>query len=144
MPADVPIPILIDSSVWIRGQADPQGFARLIVHERDAATCDAAVAEYEIGLYAPREARTRESVRKFFDAELIHTVRYPQLPDDFRQAARLIGEAIFNSKAKPSLADGLIAACALRTNRVVWTMDETDFKAMGCVTRNPWLRQSSA
>jgi predicted nucleic acid-binding protein len=61
----------------------------------------------------------------------------PHLPDDFREASRLIGEAIFSSTAKPSFADGLIAASARRTNRVVWTTDETDFKAMDCATFDP-------
>lgn len=140
MPEKAPTPILIDSSIWIRGQADPQMFARLIAAERDVATCDAAMAEFEIGLYAPREKKTREAVRKFLEAEIAPVVRYPQLPDDFREAARLIGEAIFNSRAKPSFADGLIAACALRTGRIVWTADEYDFKAMGCTTFNPWLK----
>jgi predicted nucleic acid-binding protein len=36
------------------------------------------------------------------------------------------------------MVDGLIAACARRTNRIVWTTDETDFKAMGCDIFDPW------
>ena len=131
--------ILIDSSIWIKGQRDPQWFASVVSGQDDVATCDAAVGEFEVGLYAPREKKTREQVREFFDAAVWQVMRLPHLPDDFREAARLIGEAIFNSSAKPSFPDGLIAACARRTGRTVWTTDESDFKAMGCQTSNPWL-----
>ena len=142
MPDDAPTPILIDSSIWIKGQANPQWFAAVIAGQRDVATCDAAMAEFEIGLYAPRQRRTRESVKAFLEAEILPTVRYPHVPDDFRTAARLIGEAIFKAAARPSFPDGLIAACALRTGRIVWTTDETDFKAMGCQTFNPLKRSA--
>ena len=135
-----PFGILIDSSIWIKGQRDPQRFADLVAAEPDLATCDAAVGEFEVGLYAPREKKTRESVREFFIAAIQPVMRLPHIPDDFRDASRLIGEAIFHSEAKPSFPDGLIAAVALRTKRTVWTADETDFKAMGCQTFNPWLK----
>ena len=143
MPDEARIPILIDTSIWICAQADPSWFADVIRGERDIATCDAAMGEFEIGLYASREKRTRESVRKFLETEILPVVRYPHWPDDFRQAARLIGEAIYNGKAKPSFPDGLIAACALRTGRTVWTIDETHFKAMGCKTFNPLQRKKT-
>jgi len=77
-------------------------------------------------------------VRDFYEASIQPLMRLPHLPDDFHMAARIIGEAIFDGAARPSFADGLIAACARRTNRVVWTTDESDFKAMGCQTFNPW------
>jgi predicted nucleic acid-binding protein len=91
-----------------------------------------------VGLYAPREKKTRDQVREFSEASLSPLMRLPHLPDDFREASRLIGAAIFQSRARPSFPDGLIAACARRTGRMVWTTDETDFKAMGCRTFNPW------
>lgn len=137
MPAGAPS-ILIDSSIWIKGQRDPKWFESAVADKDDLATCDAAVGEYEVGLYAPRERKTREQVREFLNAAILPTTRLPHVPDDFREAARLIGEAIFHSAARPSFPDGLIAACARRTNRVVWTTDESDFKAMGCQTFNPW------
>jgi predicted nucleic acid-binding protein len=130
--------VLIDSSILIKGQRDPLWFASIVSNQGDLATCDAAVGEFEVGLYAPREKTTREQVRAFSEACITPLMRLPHLPDDFREASRLIGEAIFKSAAKPSFADGLIAACARRTNRVIWTMDETDFAAMGCTTFNPW------
>ncbi len=140
---DAATSILIDSSIWIKGQRDPQKFRTLIAGENDLATCDAAVGEFEVGLYAPREKKTRDQVREFFEASVEPLARFPHFPEDFREAARLIGEAIFSSKAKPSFPDGLIAAVAKRTNRVVWTADETDFKAMGCQTRNPFSENPS-
>jgi predicted nucleic acid-binding protein len=130
--------VLIDSSVLIKGQRDPLWFASITDNRDDLATCDAAVGEFEVGLYSPREKRTREQVREFSEASITLLMRLPHLPDDFREASRLIGEAIFHSKAKPSFVDGLIAACARRTQRVIWTTDETDFAAMGCDTFNPW------
>ncbi|MCZ7636137.1 MAG: type II toxin-antitoxin system VapC family toxin [Verrucomicrobia bacterium] len=139
MPADGPS-ILIDSSIWIKGQRDPHWFAGVVAGKDDVATCDAAVGEFEVGLYAPRDKKTREQVREFFSACILPVMCLPHLPDDFREAARLVGEAIFKSSAKPSFPDGLIAACARRTGRTVWTTDESDFKAMGCLTSNPWLR----
>jgi predicted nucleic acid-binding protein len=138
MPAGGPS-ILIDSSIWIKGQRDPKWFESVVSGQNDVATCDAAVGEFEVGLYAPRQERTREKVREFFNGSISRVMCLPHLPDDFREAARLIGDAIFNSAAKPSFPDGLIAACARRTGRTVWTTDETDFKAMGCQTCNPWL-----
>ena len=137
MPADAPA-ILIDTSVWIKGQRDPRWFASVVAGQDDLATCDTAVGEYEVALHAPREKKTREQVRAFLHAAILPTMSLPHIPDDFHEAARLIGEAIFSSAAKPSFADGLIAACARRTHRVVWTTDETDFAAMGCATFNPW------
>jgi predicted nucleic acid-binding protein len=143
MPAENP-PILIDSSVWIAGQRDPQRFRELIAAKNDLATCDAAVGEFRVGLFAPREKATREQVREFFEASVEPLARYPHFPEDFAEAARLIGEAIFASKAKPSFPDGLIAAVARRTGRVVWTRDETDFKAMGCRVENPFSEHPPA
>jgi len=110
----------------------------VIDNRDDLATCGAAVGEFEVGLYAPREKKTREQVQAFSTACIERMMCLPHLPDDFREASRLIGEAIFKSMAKPSFADGLIAVCARRTKRVVWTTDETDFTAMGCMTFDPW------
>ena len=136
--------VLIDSSILIKGQRDPLWFQALVDNRDDLATCDAAVGEFEVGLYAPQEKRTREQVRQFYKAAIAPLMRFPHLPDDFREASRLIGEAIFKNIAKPSFPDGLIAACARRTSRVVWTADETDFRALGCQTFNPWMQQRSS
>lgn len=129
---------MIDTSILIKGQANLAWFAGLVKDRFDLATCDAAVAEYEVGLYAPREKKTRQIVREFLDASILSLMNLPHVPEDFHEAARLIGEAIFASKAKPSFPDGLIAAVSRRLDLTIWTIDETDFKAMGCRTSNPW------
>lgn len=136
MPADEAI--LIDSSIWIKGQRDPGRFAEVVADQSDVATCEAAAGEFAVGLYAPRDRKTRDQVRAFHAAAVSAVACLSHPPEDFREAARLIGEAIFHSQAKPSFPDGLIDACARRTDRVVWTADEKDFQTMGCRTRNPW------
>jgi predicted nucleic acid-binding protein len=136
-------PILIDTSAFVEGEADPQRFASLTDGLGDVATCDAAAGEFAIGLYAPRDPKTRRAAKEFFDSTILPMARLPHFEEDYREAARLVGEAIFNAKAKPSFPDGLIAACALRTDRTVWTVDETDFRAMGCKVFNPFSKHPS-
>lgn len=143
MPAEAPT-ILVDTSILVKGQHDPAWFATLVANRDDLATCDAAIAEFEVGLYAPRAKKTRDQVREFANASILPLMNIPHLPEDFHEAARLIGEAIFAAKAKPSLADGLIAAVSRRLDLTVWTIDETDFKAMGCQTSNPWKSKQPA
>ena len=53
MSADIPM-VLIDSSILIKGQRDPLWFVSVVNGRDDLATCDAAVGEFEVGLYAPR------------------------------------------------------------------------------------------
>lgn len=130
-------PCLLDSSVLIQGQRDPQWFSQKLTGMKDVATCHASVGEYAVGMYAAAEKKTRDEARAFYKEFTSSVARHPHLPDDFDEAARLIGEAIFSNKAKPSFPDGLIAACARRLNRIVWTKDEGHFQAMGCGTFNP-------
>ena len=130
-------PCLFDSSIWILGQNDPHWFSALVITLPDVATCLAAVGEYAVGLYSPRKKTTRDQVREFLEDKMAAVAWHGHLPDDFSSASRLIGEAIFRSVAKPSFPDGLIAAYALRLNRMVWTEDDADFAAMGCRVYNP-------
>lgn len=130
-------PCLLDSSIWIVGQNDPAWFAPLVMDLPDVATCLVAVGEYAVGLHAPRQKLTRDQVRDFLEDKLQAVAWHAHLPDDFAAASKLIGTAIFESKAKPSFPDGLIAACALRLNRVVWTKDAKHFAAMGCRVYDP-------
>ena len=65
MPAEEAI--LIDSSIWIKGQRDPKWLDSVIGAQTDVATCDVAVGEFAVGLYAPREKKTRQEVREFYD-----------------------------------------------------------------------------
>jgi len=129
-------PCLIDSSIWIEAQSDPQWFAALIEDHPDAATCQVAVAEYCVGLYAPEETKTRAEARDFFEQRLQAVAFLPHVPDDFQLAPRLVGDAIRANAGRPNIPDGLIAACALRTNRRIWTKDK-HFAAMGCKVFKP-------
>ena len=130
-------PCLFDSSIWIVGQNNPAWFATVVADLADVATCQAAVGEFCVGLYAPRQKATRDQVQEFFTQNVQAVACHPHLPDDFDDASRLIGQAIFQAAAKPSFPDGLIAACARRLGRIVWTTDEIDFKALGCRVFNP-------
>jgi len=130
-------PCLIDSSIWVEGQRNPVWFSGLVADLPDIATCFTASGEYAVGLYAPEQKKTRDEAREFFVNSVQAVACHPHLPDDFLNASRLVGEAIFAKRAKPNYADGLIAACAQRLNRIVWTKDETHFSAMGCKTYNP-------
>jgi len=130
-------PCLIDSSVWIEGERNPAWFADLVEDLPDAATCLTAAGEFAVGLHAPAKKITRDRAREFFVSSVQSVAWLPHLPDDFLEAGRLVGEAILLSKAKPSFADGLIAACAQRQERIVWTTDDAHFTAMGCRVFNP-------
>ena len=59
--------------------------------------------------------------------------RYPAIDEK----AAMAGEARRNGRGKPSLADGLLAAIALRTGATVATRNVADFQAMACPCVNP-------
>jgi predicted nucleic acid-binding protein len=127
-------PLLVDTVIFIAMERQPGLLANWFSQQADVATCDAVRAEFLIGVHAASKPATRETARRFF-AETIAAL--PSLPidhADFDEAGRLIGEAIRNGKAKPTLGDGLIAACAIRHGRTVLTDNTLDFAAMGVTT----------
>jgi predicted nucleic acid-binding protein len=128
-------PCLVDSSVWIAGQANPAWLSTLFAGLPDVATCLAAVGEYAVGIYAAPRQTLRDQAREFL-SDLGAVAWHGHLPDDFALAPKLIGGVILRARGKPSFADGLIAACALRLNRRVWTTDK-HFKEMGCEVYDP-------
>ena len=130
-------PCVIDTSIWIEAQRNPRWFAGLIADLPDIATCFTAAGEYAVGCYAAEQKKTRDEARDFFENSVQAVACHPHLPDDFLTASRLIGQAIFSKTAKPNYADGLIAACARRLDRVVWSKDEGHFSALGCRVYNP-------
>jgi predicted nucleic acid-binding protein len=71
---------------------------------------------------------------KFYDDVISELSCLSNQPEDFEQAARLVGEA---SQGSPKLMDGLLAAIALRTGATVATRNLKDFKGMGCPCVNP-------
>jgi predicted nucleic acid-binding protein len=56
---------------------------------------------------------------------------------DYETAARMAGEARRLGRGKPSLADALLGALALRTGATVATLNLKDFVAMGIAAENP-------
>jgi predicted nucleic acid-binding protein len=129
---------LIDTDVLVAGEHTPEIVAGWIESKHDVATCDVVRAEFLVGVHAPSQAATREKARRYYEE---HIAVLPSLPiekADYDQAGRLIGEAIRHGKARPSLGDGLIAACALREGRIVATKNVTNFKAMGCDPEDPF------
>jgi predicted nucleic acid-binding protein len=137
-------PCLVDSSVWIDAEREPARFAAAVKGHADVATCLAAVTEFAVGVYAPAKEKTREAARLFLDRQIAAAAWHAHLPDDFAAAARLVGAAIRRGKAKPSFADGLIAACATRLGRVVWTLDTSHFTAMGAPALIPFSKHPAA
>lgn len=131
---------LIDTSVFVEAEADPALLLAWLAETDDVATSEAVLAEFSVGLHAPSDAATRERARKYFQEYILPLPALPVLSQDYRDAGRLIGEAIRQGKARPGLADALIALCALRENRTVATMDPKDFKAMGVRVCNPFAK----
>jgi predicted nucleic acid-binding protein len=130
-------PLLIDTAVFIKMERQPGLLADWISQQEDVATCDTVRAEFLVGVHAPSQAATREKARRFFTDIVSAMASLPIDKADFDEAGRLIGEAIRNGKAKPTLGDGLIAACALRNGRTVVTDNTLDFAAMGVPTLVP-------
>jgi len=132
-------PLLIDTDIWIEGERQPAVIANWLADQGDVATCDTVRAEFLVGVHAPRQPATREKARRYFEEVIACTPSLPVDRADFDQAGRLIGDAIRNGQARPTLGDGLIAACALRNGRTVATKNEKDFHAMGVATVNPLI-----
>jgi predicted nucleic acid-binding protein len=130
-------PLLIDTVIFIKMERQPGLLADWFSQQADVATCDTVRAEFLVGVHAPAQAATREKARRFFADTVSAMTSLPIDKADFDEAGRLIGEAIRNGKAKPTLGDGLIAACALRNGRTVVTDNTLDFTAMGVPTLVP-------
>ena len=128
---------LIDTSVFVEGEIDPEFFADWLQDKDDVATSEVVLAEFTVGIHAPSDVATRENARKFFTDYILTVPALPVLSQEFRDVGRLIGDAIRHGKARPSLGDGLIAMCALREGRIVVTTNVKDFAAMGVKTVNP-------
>ena len=133
-------PLLIDTDVWVEGERRPLAVADWLANQDDVATCEVVWAEFLIGVHAAAQASTRAKARRYFEEIVSAPICLPIEGGDFERAARLIGEAIRAGKARPTLGDGLIAACALRSGRWVATGNDKDFQAMGVPTVNPLAR----
>jgi predicted nucleic acid-binding protein len=123
--------------VFVEGEIDPAFFADWLEDQDDVATSEVVLAEFTVGIHAPSDVATRENARKFFMDYVLAVPALPVLSQEFREVGRLIGDAIRQGKARPSLGDGLIAMCALREGRTVATTNVKDFVAMGVKAVNP-------
>jgi len=129
---------LIDSDVFIEGERGNPRFESWSQEDHEFATADVVRAEFLLGVHAVGDTAKRVRGENFYRDRVSKVASFSNEAGDFEVAARLAGEARRNGKAKPSLADGLIAAIAIRTGATVATRNVTDFKAMGCPCVDPF------
>ena len=128
---------LIDTDVFIEGERGNPAFVPWLESVHGVATADIVRGEFLLGVHAVPDAAKRKRGLEFFNERIAGLPSFASDPADFASAATLAGEARRNGKGKPSLADGLLAAIALRTGASVATRNVTDFQAMGCPCANP-------
>jgi predicted nucleic acid-binding protein len=134
---------LIDSDVLIEGERGDPVFVPWLEAQKEVAIADIIRCEFLIGIHAVTDPAKRRRGEQFYKDRLAGLASLANEPEDFETAARIAGEARRLGKGKPTVADGLLAAIALRTGATVATRNETDFKAMGCPCANPLARSAS-
>jgi predicted nucleic acid-binding protein len=137
------MPWLIDSDVLIEGERGDPAFVPWLEAQKEVAIADIIRCEFLIGIHAVTDAAKRRRGEQFYKDRLAGLASLANEPEDFETAARIAGEARRLGKGKPTVADGLLAAIALRTGATVATRNETDFKAMGCPCANPLARPAA-
>lgn len=135
---------LIDSDILIEGERGNAAFEAWSQSPHEFATADIIRAEFLLGVHAVPDPVKRVRGENFYRQRIANIASFANEAGDFEVAARLAGEARRNGKGKPSLADGLLAAIAIRTGATVATQNLTDFKAMGCPCKNPLSAQVSS
>jgi predicted nucleic acid-binding protein len=128
---------LIDSDVLIEGERGNAAFVPWLESQQEVATADVIRGEFLLGVHAVPDVGKRQRGERFYLDCVKQLASMPSEPADFEVAARLAGEARRTGKAKPSLADGLLAALALRVGAKVATGNIAGFNAMGCPCQNP-------
>ena len=128
---------LIDTDVFIEGERGHPAFVPWLESADGVATADIVRAEFLLGVHAVPDAPKRQRGLQFYTDRIAGLPSFVSDPADYGVAAALAGEARRNGKGKPSLADGLLAAIALRTGATVATRNVTDFRAMACPCANP-------
>jgi toxin FitB len=130
---------LIDSDVLIEGERENPAFLPWLESQEEVATADIIRAEFLLGVYAIGDAAKRQRGEFFYRNRIRGLASFPCEVEDYEIAARMAGEARRTGKGSPSLADGLLAAIAMRNGASVATRNIKDFKAMGCPCSNPLL-----
>ena len=128
---------LIDSDVLIEGERGDPCFVPWLEAQREVATADIIRCEFLLGVHAVTDTAKRRRGEQFYKDRIAGLASLSNEPEDYETAGRIAGEARRLGKGKPTVADGLLAAIALRTGATVATRNETDFKAMGCPCANP-------
>ena len=128
---------LIDTDVFIEGERGHPAFVPWLESTGSVATADIVRAEFLLGVHAVPDAAKRQRGLLFYTDRIAGLPSFASDPADYGAAAAMAGEARRSGKAKPSLADGLLAAIALRTGATVATRNVTDFQAMACPCVNP-------
>ena len=129
---------LIDCDVLIEGERENPAFATWLAATDEVATADIIRGEFLLGVHAVEDAGKRVRGEKFYRQHISRLASLPNEPEDYASAARMAGDARRTGKARPSLADGLLAAVALRTDATVATRNLRDFEAMGCPCAQPF------
>jgi predicted nucleic acid-binding protein len=135
---------LIDSDVLIEGERGHPGFGRWLMTPGEYATADIIRAEFLLGVHAVADPAKRRRGDQFYRDRIAHIPAFANEAADYETAARMAGEARRLGRGKPSLADALLGAIALRTGAVVATQNLKDFAAMGIPAENPLLMQTKA
>jgi predicted nucleic acid-binding protein len=124
--------------VLIEGERENPAFqAWLASANGKFATADVVRGQFLIGVHAVKDVAKKNRGLKFYAERIARLSSFSNQPEDYERAAILAGEAWKNGAGTPDLADGLLAAIALRTGAMVATRNLKDFKAMGCPCENP-------
>ena len=128
---------LIDTDILIEGERENPAFVPWLESQEEVATADVIRAEFLLGVYALGDAAKRQRGEIFYRNRIRGLASLPCEVADYEAAARMAGEARRTGEGAPSLADGLLAAIAVRMGASVATRNLKDFKAMGCPCANP-------
>jgi predicted nucleic acid-binding protein len=128
---------LIDSDVLIEGERGNPAFGQWIATPGEYATADIIRAEFLLGVHAVTDTAKRQRGDQFYRDRIAPIPSFASESADYETAARMAGEARRLGRGKPSLADALLGAIALRLGAVVATQNLKDFAAIGIVAENP-------
>jgi predicted nucleic acid-binding protein len=128
---------IIDSDVLIEGERGNPAFGQWLKTPGEYATADIIRAEFLLGVHAVPDPAKRQRGEQFYRDRIARIPSFANEAADYETAARMAGEARRLGRGKPSLADALLGAIALRTGATVATQNLKDFVVMGIAAENP-------
>jgi predicted nucleic acid-binding protein len=134
---------LIDSDVLIEGERGNPAFGQWLKIPGEFATADIIRAEFLLGVQAVADPAKRQRGDQFYRDRIATIPSLANETSDHEVAARMAGEARRLGRGKPSLADALLGAIALRCGATVATQNLKDFAAMGIAAENPLATQAA-